>query len=393
MQIPGAFDSGSNVNRSTLFDCESSINMRVESGQVGTPKLGKYSQRTPGLRFLFSVGHDPVQSLFEINGRAFGISGVTFFEVIPDPDDLPNGYIYIVRGGVAPSGSTLFPLATMCSNGTAGDQIFITSGGNGYIYTLSTNNGPNLIADADFPQGRALMGEFFAGYFFVLVVDSRTIQWSALEDGTDWDALDVFERSWAADNITFIKRNGTHIWVVGQQTSEVLYATGGVEVFAPAQESLIEHGAVASFSGVRVEKDGNSSLIWLDQSERGGGVVVAASGLSLQILSTYATAFYEQSRGHNLKQARCFAMQIDGHVDYILNNEEIEYDRTPVYDLSENQWHDRAHWDPSPNVVRWFPWRPQCHMYFDQRHLVGDRLTGAVYECSMDINTDQIVTF
>lgn len=382
MRLPGAFDSGTNVNRSTLFDCESSINCRVESGQVGTPKTEKYTQRTPGLRYLFSVGSSPVQALYTLNGRAFGVSGTKFFEVFSDDT-------VVERGTVAASGSTNFPIATMCSNGSAGDQVFIVSGGNGYIFTLSTNT-LAIIADLDFPNGSALMGEFFAGYFFVLLLNSRTIQWSALEDGTDWDALDVFERSWAADNIAFIKRNGTHIWVVGQQTSEVLYATGGVEVFAPAQESLLEHGAVSSFSGVRVEKDGTSSLIWLDQSERGGGLVVSATGLQLQVLSTYATAFFEQSRGHNLQQARCFAMQIDGHVDYVLNNEEVEYDRTPVFDLTENLWHDRAHWDPSSDVVAWIPWRPQCHMYFDQRHFVGDRLTGAVYELSMATLTDQL---
>jgi hypothetical protein len=224
----------------------------------------------------------------------------------------------------------------------------------------------------------------------VLLVDSQQVQWSAIFDGTAWDPLDVMIRSWAPDNIAFIRRNGTHLWVVGQQTSEVWYATGGVDVFAPAQESLIEHGAVSSFSFARIEKDGTSTLIWLDQTERGGGVVVAAAGLQLQVLSTYANAFYEQSRGHNLQHARCFAMQMELHVDYVLNNEETEYDRTPVYDLTQGEWHDRAHWQPS-EPIRWLPWRPQCHMYFDQRHFVGDRLSGAVYECSMDELTDELV--
>lgn len=386
MKIPGAFNHGSNVNRSSLFDCEQSINLRPESGQVGTPKEDAYSQRTPGMQFLFSVGSDPVSALYTLNGRAFGVSGATFFEVLSDG---LSHYSYVVRGTVAASGSTTFPMATICSNGPQGDQVFIVSGGNGYIFTLSTNSGPTIIGDGDFPNGSALMGEFFDGYFFVLLVNSQQVQWSALFDGTSWDPLDVMIRSWAPDNIAFIRRNGTHLWVVGQQTSEVWYATGGVEVFAPAQESLIEHGAVSSFSGVRIDKDGTTTLIWLDQSERGGGQVVAAQGLSLQVLSTYAVSFYEQSRGHNLQQARCFALQLDGHVDYVLNNGETEYNLTPVFDLTQGEWHDRAHWDST--AVRWRPWRPQCHMYFDQRHFVGDRLTGAIYELTMDVNTDQLV--
>jgi hypothetical protein len=388
MKLPGAFNHGSNVNRSSLFDCESSINLRPESGQVGTPKEDAYSQRTPGMGFLFSVGSDPIEALYTLNGRAFGISGSVFFEVTTDG---LGHYSFTIWGTVAASGSTAFPLATMCSNGPQGDQVFIVSGGNGYIFTLSTNT-LAIIADLDFPNGNALMGEFFAGYFFVLLLDSQQVQWSALFDGTAWDPLDVMIRSWAPDNIAFIKRLGTHIVVVGQQTSEVWYATGGVEVFAPAQESLIEHGAVSSFSGVRVEKDGTTTLIWLDQSERGGGVVVAMAGLSLQVLSTFSNAFFNQSRGHNLQHARCFAVQIDGHVDYVLNNQEVEYDRTPVYDLSMNEWSHRAHWNPNAPfpLPKWIPWRAQCAMYFDQRVFVGDALTGAVYLLSMDNLTDEL---
>src|SRR5262249_27979040 len=285
---------------------------RPESTQSGNAKVEMWLPRTPGLAFQFSVGSSPVQCLFSLDERCFGVSGTTFFEILTDG---LSHYSYVVRGTVAASGSTTFPLATMCSNGTAGDQVFITSGGNGYIFTLSTNT-LAIIADADFPNGSALMGEFFAGYFLVQKVNSRTIQWSALEDGTAWDALDVFERSWAADNISFMKRNGTHIWIVGTQTAEVLYATGGVEVFGPAQESLIEHGSVASFSGVRIETENSSTLAWLDQSERGGGLAVVAVGLNPASISTYAIARYEQERVHNLQQARCFCLQMDGHIDY-----------------------------------------------------------------------------
>lgn len=380
MRLPG-FAGGSNVLSSDLVNCESSINLRPASAGPGTPKVDPWLQRTPGLRWLFTVGTDPVQALYALNSRSFGVSGTVFFEIFDDDT-------YISRGTVAASGSTNFPLATMCSNGSAGDQVFVTSGGQGYIFTLSTNAFA-IIADADFPAGQALMGEFFGGYFFVLLLASRELRWSALEDGTAWDPLDVYQRSWAPDNISFIKRLGTHLWVVGQQTSEVLYATGGVEVFAPAQESLIEHGSVSPFSGVRLESE-TGALIWLDQSERGGGVVVVASGLQAKVVSTYAIAIFEQLEGHNLTKARCFAMQIDGHVEYVLNNAEVEYDRTPVYDVTEGLWHHRAHWDSAVAACKWIPWRPQCHMYFDQRHFVGDRLTGAVYELAQVNLTDQL---
>src|SRR5690349_3338256 len=118
MQIQ-SFVGGSNVLQSSLADCELSINFRQESTQSSGAKVQRYLQRTPGLKFRFSVGSDPVRALYSLNGRGFGVSGTMFFEVIHatnvgDPDT------YIVRGTVAAE-SDLFPSASICSNGPQGD--------------------------------------------------------------------------------------------------------------------------------------------------------------------------------------------------------------------------------------------------------------------------------
>lgn len=383
MYIPGAFDSGSNVLASNLEDGELSINVFPESGQVGTPKITRYTRHRPGLRFLFKVNDSPVECLFEINGRAFGVAGTAFFEFFQDDT-------YLIRGAVAHDG---IDLATMCSSGTASNQILIIAGTTGYVYDLLTDT-LTAIADPDFPTF-PVMCEFFAGYFFVLLRNSTSIQWSALEDATSWDALDVYTRSWASDNINFIKRNGTHIWVVGNRTSEVLYATGGVDVFAPAQESLIEHGAVARFSGARTAQ----GILCLDQDERGVGMVVLYAGLQPQPVSTYAINLEQQSPAAAgvLNASWAYAVQSEGHVFYvlnnvggILNNPTDAFTLTPVLDMTESLWHHWAHWD-SVNAS-WIPWRGLCHCDAFESHFIGDRETGAVYDFAFENVTDELVT-
>src|SRR5690242_19031339 len=104
MRLPGAFDSGSNVLSSTLEDCERSINWFPESGQVGTPNVQKYHRCRPGLRFLYSVGGDPVECLSYLDGRAFGVAGTTFFEQFDDDT-------YVVRGTVNFDGVDLAAIA------------------------------------------------------------------------------------------------------------------------------------------------------------------------------------------------------------------------------------------------------------------------------------------
>lgn len=375
MRLPGAFDSGSNVLSSTLEDCELSINLLPESGQVGTPKVQKWHRRRPGLAFVYSIGDDPVECLFYLDGRAFGVSGTTFFEAFDDDT-------FVVRGTVANDG---IDLATMCSGGSASDAMLIISGSTGYTFTLSTNAFA-VIADPDFPAN-PVMCEFFAGYFLVLDRNSRRIQWSALEDPTDWDPLDVFERSWAPDNISFIKRNGTHIWCVGTQTSEVLYATGDITVFGPAQESLIEHGAIARFTGQLTAQ----GVTCLDQDMRGGAQVVVFRGLQPDTISTYAINLEQISQAGLLNASYAFVLQMEGHAFYVLNNrnEDNTFRLTPVFDLTEQLWHHWAHWDSTDCV--WIPFRGLSHMFAFERHFIGDRLTGAVYELGFDILTDELV--
>jgi|SRR5882672_1626868 len=373
MKIPG-FVGGSNVQNTKLFADERSINLYPNSGQVGVTKSSDGDLlATWGLRIAFTVGASECSCVFSQDGRAFGVAGVNFFEFFTDETFIIRGTVAVVAGVVP----------TISSNGTAGGQLFVTAGLNGYIFTLATNAFA-IIADMDFPNGFALMGEFFGGYFFVLHNQSRQFQWSALEDGTDWDALDVAERSWGSDDLMFLKRNHTDIWMGGSRTSEVWYATGGVEVFAPAQGSFIERGCIASFSVGRVEQ----TLAWLDQDERGGGLVVIAKGYQPADISTYAIAQIIQNSRNTMSQFRGFITQEQGHICYVLWNPSGDYDTSLVYDFNESRWHERAEWD-STNYV-WVPWRAGCHCFAFERHWVGDRLSGTVYRLDPLVFDDEL---
>ncbi len=374
MNLPG-FVGGSNVMSSTLEDCELTINLFPESGQVGTPKEQQWLRDRPGLGFLFSVGSDDVECLFYLDGRAFGVAGTTFFEWFDDDT-------FVVRGTVANDG---IDLATMCSGGSASTpNMLIISGSQGYTYTLATNT-LTLMGDFDFPAN-PVMCEFFAGYFLVLDRNTRSIQWSALEDPSSWDPFDVIETSWAGDNVQFIKRYGTKIWTGGTQTSQVLYATGGVEVFAPAQESLIEHGCVARFTGQRTA----TGVVCLDQGERGVGHVVLYPGLQGTEISTYSINLEQATQAGLLNASYAFCLEMEGHDWFVLNNRNAEntFRLTPVFDFTERLWHHWAHWDP--DTSKWIPFRGQCHATAFERQYIGDRLTGAVYDFSFANLSDEL---
>lgn len=376
-EIPGLVGP-SNLLRSSLANPERSINMRPERATPGNPKSAGWLGNTPGLRYVTTLGSDPVECLFVVLERAFGVSGTTFFELMGNETVVP-------RGTVEHDGLNI---ATMASGGTASDSILIIAGSKGYVFTLSTNAFAE-ITDQDFPP-RPAMCEFFAGYFFVLGRGERTINWSVLEDPATWDPIDSIQTTWAADPVVFIKRVGTHIWAVGQETAQILYATGDQIIFAPAAETLIEHGAIAPHSGQRI---GENTLIWLDRNEQGGGQVVVASGITPSNITTYSVAWAQEEIAElttSLDQAVGIPIQIAGHLDYVLLNrapEAIAY-TTPVFDFVEGLWHERATWNAV--TPQWEQWRILSHCYVFQKHYGGDYRTGAIYQMSTGFYDEQL---
>lgn len=362
---------GSNPLVSPNASLSRSINLYPER----TDPDGKVPQtlrNTPGLHRFAEVDDTPSYGLFYQDGRAFGVTGTTFFEVFDDGTTQ-------TLGTVAEDDTP----ATFASNGSAGNQLMIVAGGEGYIFNLSTGVFTRIIdVAADFPSA-VLMCEFMDGYFLVPVVDSRRFYISALEDGLSWDALDWAERSEGSDNISFLKRSHREIWLVGTKTGEVWYDNGDADFpFAPIQGVFLEHGCVAPWSVTRIE----GSLMWLDQTERGGCLVVRANGYQPEAVSTYAVDRILARGSGTLESARAFAQQWYGHVFYWIHvadndaRDDQDIDTTWVLDVTEGLWHERAQWEETE--ARWFKYLAITHTYAFERHLVGDRDSGLIYEMS-----------
>lgn len=373
------FVGGSNVLRPSAISNERTINLFRESTLGFGGKTDRWLKPVEGIEAHASVTDIDTNCLFYQDDHLYFVCGQTFGEVL-------DGGTTVYLGTV--SESELNP-ATMCSNGSAGHQVMITSGGLVYIYDQDSTAFTHIDMGDD--EGQILMGEFMDGYFFAQVAFSRRVRFSALEDGTSWDPLDVFERSWGSDNISFIKRSGRQLWIVGTKTSEVWADNGGALLpFAPIQGVFLDMGSIASFSG---QRDG-TSLIWLSQDERGGGLVVRANGYTPQEISTYAVDFKIQAQARppndesvGMGRAEAFVHQIEGHVFYWIQVPGL--DTTPVFDLVEQEWHERAMW--LPLEARWIPHLARCHAFAFERHFIGVRSSGIIYELSAAFMDDGLL--
>jgi hypothetical protein len=368
--VPG-FIGPTNRLRSPNADVEDTINFYLEQTTPGLGKSPVYLMGTPGLNVAFVLPDSPVRALFSQDGRAFAVAGTSFFE-LSFVGPLLTSQFY---GTVASDPN----LATIVSNGSAGHQLMITSGGLVYIFDLLANT-LTLVTTGLEP---VTMGEFMDGYFLLNMTNSRRFGWSNLEDGTTWDPLDIAERSIASDNIVAMIRSHKEIWILGSKTSEVWIDTGdALNPFEPIQGVQVEQGCDSAYTAQRID----NSTMWKGQNSDGYGVWWKANGYTPERVSTHAVEQAMQTFGG--ANDRAWVYQEDGHLFVVVVMPNC--DRSYVYDVAVGQWHCRARWDSTHCV--WVPHVAQCHCLFNQQHLVGDRFSGAIYQQSLEFFEEQIVT-
>jgi hypothetical protein len=372
MGVYPGFLGGSATVRSRNVNAERSINLYAEHAP-GHPKADPWMVGTPGVDVYVLLNNAPIRALFAQDNRMWAVSGTSFYEIFPN-------HTAILRGTAALDNRP----ATISSNGTNGNQLFVTSGGNGYIYDLTTNV-ITQIADVDFPAS-VEMGWFSDGYFGVLVRGTNQFNISALYDGTDWDALDVFQTSTTSDLTVAQVVMHREIYTLGSRNTAVWQDTGGTllapTTFQPIGGVSIEQGCGAAYSVAVMD----GAVYFVGENTQGDRMVFAMRGYNPERVSTHAVEFALNTMPR-VTDTIAWSYQQEGHSFYCLYIPTAETQW--VYDVASGLWHERAHWDPVQCV--WKPHVARCHAFCWGKHFVGARNSAAVYEMSLDLYTDTLV--
>lgn len=363
MIYPG-FIGGSNVLQSPIANCERTVNYYVERAQSEGAKAPAFLFPMPGMMEFLRVTQGPWRALAAQDGRAFGVAGFKLYEIFTDGTVTD-------RGDVA---SNTNP-ATISFNGHGADELFVTSGREGYVLDLTTDVFTYVVSDVD-------VGGFVDGYFCALDAESSIFKISDLEDGLTWDPSQVLERQTGSDNWKGMAIKNREIWLVGSLTSDVFTNIGAFPFpFAPLPQGLVQVGTPAGFSIAPL--GGPGALGWIGSNAQGTGFVVATDGNQTQELSTHSVSRQLQSYG-DLSNAFSYSYQYQGHNFFIVNIPDA--DRTWVYDSSSGLWTERLFWNRT--TAQWEAHRGACHCFAFGKHLVGDRSTGVLYEETGDVAVD-----
>ncbi len=351
--------------RSTNFDAQRSINLYMDKSAIGTSKDSLLLCPTPG-RQLFSTL--PVQSIRGMwatsYDRAFVVAYNTFYEVFSDGTYTSRGTIDTFSGNVS-----------MSDNGL---QIIIVDGTptGGWIFTLDDNT-LEQITDDGFSGGTTVT--FIDGYFLLNIPNTGQYQWSALYDGTSWDGADVANAEGSPDALIAVATIHRQTYLMGDSTVQVIDNTGASpDPFESVQGVFLEYGLIAPFAIQQVA----NTILWIGKDISGANVVWMVEGYSPKRISTTPVEYYLSQ--YDLTACTSYSYQEDGH--YFVEWSAPEMPTSVVYDITMEQWHERARWNTSSG--RYERDRANFHMFVFGLHLVSDYENGNIYEQNLRFNKD-----
>ncbi len=363
---------GSNVTRSKNVSPQEAINLIIERVDVGAHKVDLYAYRRPRLKVWTRLSNGPVRGLFFQDNRMFAVSGNRFYECFQTQTSVSRGLIAVDANP-----------ATIDSNGQEdGHQLFVVSGGFGYIYDLVADTMAQ-ISDPGFVTP-ALMGAFLNSLFISLKANSNQFNWSKILDGTDWNSLDVARPSQSSDRVLAIKAIHGQLWLFQSLNTSVWWNSAvGNTTFQPIDSARIQHGIAGSFAVSPCD----NTLYWLSQNIDGSRVVMRAEGYNAVRVSTHAIETFLSSLAR-VSDAVAWTYQDEGHTFFVLYLPTSDF--SLIYDVSSGTWVKWSQWDP--DVSKDFPYLGFCHVYAFGKHLVGDRQSGTIYEQILEPGNDSFIT-
>jgi hypothetical protein len=152
---------------------------------------------------------------------------------------------------------------------------------------------------------------------------------------------------------------------------EVFYNSGDVDqVFQRVSNAVIGVGVAAKYSLVTIR----GRVMWLSNA----GAVYISQGIQAQRISPPGI---EEAIGQtDVSGAFAWTYESEGSAFYVLTIPVQE--RTYVYDIDANEWHERAWMNPETGELS--RWRATFGTYGHGRNLTGDSSTEAVYEIDND---------
>jgi hypothetical protein len=360
MKIPlltGAYQA-----RSVIASAQRCVNLYMEKNPPGE-SFPTTHYPTPGLIRLLTAPQNGWRCLYVgSDNKLYGVVGQ---------------FVYLINEDwtLKKLGETGFSSAPcyMIDNGVT--VLLVDGSSTGYQFDLGGTNYTTVTNEAFYGSTRVDLIDDF-----LVLNRPGTRQWYiSLFGQVNFDSLDFASKIGASDLLVAVAVTKRNVVLFGEQTTEFWTNTGGNDFpFTRVPGAFLQFGCNAPHS--ICEADG--SLYWLSQSKQGVCMVLRTENYERGRLSTHAIEQEFQSYGRT-NDAIGFMHQMDGHYWYVLTFPAAR--KTWVFDLSTNEWHERAFLNENGTFDRH---RANCFASWNGRQIVGDFEDGRLYEMDLDTYTD-----
>lgn len=271
------------------------LNLYLDFRQEGD-KTRVVACNTPGLSLFVDFGDTPARGFHAVGNLLYVVHRGTLWEVNNAGIKTNRGTLSTTSGRVYSADNSL--------------KIMFVDGTYGYVYDIASTTLTQIV-DPDFPQPSSVV--WMDQYFIVDKVNSGRFYISAINDPTNWNALDFSNAESSPDNLVRMFSDHGELIPFGDLTTEFWGNTGAADFpFSRLGSAVIEWGLAAKNSLVKF----GSSVIFLGKNRMGKSEVVLLNGYTpvpvgssdfLTQLDTYtavsdATAYSYMQNGHSFYQ-------------------------------------------------------------------------------------------
>jgi len=348
--------------RSLIANAQRCVNLFPEINPKDSPAPTTHYP-TPGLVELAQGPVAPVRGVWAAsNGEVYAVIGSGVYFVGEDWS--------LTSIGTIPYRTT--PVS-MRDNGT--EMVLVDGSSQGWSFDLVSKVLAPIVS-----------GGFYGGdivevvdQYFILNRPGTKQFYISRPNTLTFEGTDIASKTAYPDPLVSLGVMHRDIWLLGSIKSEVWYNAGGADFpFQITQGVYIEEGCLATHSIARA----GLSLFWLSKDATGQPMILAGANYRTTRISTHALEVALASYS-DISDAVGMTYSQEGHIFYVLALPSA--DKTWVYDLSTQTWHERM-WLDSNGVEHRH--RANCMTFGYGKIIVGDHSNGKLYHFDLATYTD-----
>lgn len=347
-----------NASRAVNFFAETEVQDAKSKAPVavwGSPGISDFCTLPGGDRGPVMAFQIMNNQLFCVTPRAFyRISANGTAQILGSPSSSPNG-VSIDNNGI---------------------QIVWVDGFVGWYWSEAT--GVQQIIDPNFFPSTTVT--FFDTYFVYMRKGTRQFFLGPQNAVIPFDALLFATKEATSDPIVGIMNSHEQLYIFGERRTEVWYDAGNPVPTFPFQRSdgaLIQRGLMAAYSTVLED----NTIFFLGDD----GIYYRLDGFVPKRVSNHAI---ESEWQKYPTRADCYALvyTLFGHKFITLNF--LTARKTWVLDLATERWHERESWIGSSADDSIGRWRGNCSVFYFDRWLIGDSVSGRIGQLNRNVFTE-----